>query len=826
MNVGALGLTKWGIFLQEVVLKLNSRFVKEQMEGLRHIIALMTAGQDASGYFPQVVKLVVSKSFEVKKLAYSYLVKYSEGRPDDAIMCVNEFQKALGDDNPLVRAMALRVMSSIRVRMIVQIVIMALKKCALDPSPYVRKAAAHAVPKVFSLDREQKDTLEEIIERMLLDRSPMVLGSVAFAFMAVCPERLDLLHQPYRKICGLLPEMDEWGQLRALDMLHRYCRQNFADPRAAYEKSGAEGGAGSPIKRGGAQTSLGESLGEENLDNFLGGERSPDGKGEKCDNGSGGRELPSGAGGDGEGGGVLDSAQKHLSVPEDLVLLLRSSWPLLRSRNTGVIVAVVGLNLDMGNPSVRAHMAEALVFALRSSRQACHYLLLDSISYLIGLDKALFEQYLSAFFVNVNDSLHVRAQKLHALSSIVTPDTVDTLLRELQAYIRDSAEGFVANVVRTIGRVGSEIPKVRKRSLATLVMLTRHPSDLVAAEAVQTVLAMVDRETWKSYDVVLRLVQNYSDFNDEARASVLYLSTSHLLDGADAAPEEDDVADALAENLNMEDGPEDMSDSKDGKKKRDKKKKRKKRVLSRAEALGLLNDLAPEALRVASARFSSESAMVKIEILNMSLRLITAPPTRSEATLALHAYVLDLCASDTSIDVRDRARFVRQLAASLTVGGGEGEAATGEAAARVILRPRFQAQASYGVLQKRNGFTVGSLSRVVDHRAPGYTDLPPFVPANSDSSLREPAVEKYPAQEVGSGGQQNRRARGGGGQAHINDFYSSGSDSDSDSYSGSGSYSSSGYDSDESGSGFNSDGSGSYSYSSESEVEEAPPAQN
>ena len=272
---------------------------------MRHIIALMTAGQDASGYFPQVVKLVVSKSFEVKKLAYSYLVKYSEGRPDDAIMCVNEFQKALGDSNPLVRAMALRVMSSIRVRMIVQIVIMALKKCALDPSPYVRKAAAHAVPKVFSLEREQKDTLEEIIERMLLDRSPMVLGSVAFAFMAVCPERLDLLHQPYRKLCSLLPEMDEWGQLRTLDMLHRYCRQNFADPRAAYEQSGAEGAAGSPTKRGGTQMSVGEGAGKENLDSFLGGERSPGGKGENRDNGLGSRELPSGAGGDGEGGGGL-----------------------------------------------------------------------------------------------------------------------------------------------------------------------------------------------------------------------------------------------------------------------------------------------------------------------------------------------------------------------------------------------------------------------------------------------------------------------------------------------------------------------------------------
>ena len=813
-------------------MKLNSRFAKEQMEGLHHIIARMTAGQDASGYFPQVVKLVVSKSFEVKKLAYSYLVKYSEGRPDDAIMCVNEFQKALGDSNPLVRAMALRVMSSIRVRMIVQIVMMALQKCAMDPSPYVRKAAAHAVPKVFSLDREQKEALEEIIERMLRDRSPMVLGSVVFAFAAVCPERLDLLHQPYRKLCSLLPQMDEWGQLRTLEVLQRYCRGNFTDPKAAYEQLAATGG--SPAGSGGALGPAAQSLraGGEDLDNFLDGANGTSSGGDdtRHTNGEDGRGLPAGEGGGGEEGCKPSVAQKPLSVPADLVLLLRSSWSLLRSRNAGVIVAVVGLNLDLGNPSVRPQMAEALVFALRSSRQACHYLLLDSISYLISLDRELFVKYLPSFFVNLNDSLHVRAQKLHVLSSIVTAGTVDALLRELQAYIRDSQEEFVANVVKTIGRVGTDIPKVKKRALATLGMLTRHPSDCVAAEAVHTMLAIVGGETWKSYDVVLRLVQQYSDFNDEARASVLYLATTHLLetgqDDSEAAPAEDEVAEALAENFNLDDGPDDAADShgqRDGKKKREKKKsKRKKREMGREEALGLLNELAPEALRVAAAGFAAESGMVKIEILNTSLRLITAPSTRSESTLAMHSYILELCEADVAFDVRDRARFVKQLSAALAGEAGSASDSAGQAATQVVLRPQFQAQASQGVLQKRTDFALGTLSRVVDHRAPGYSELPRFASADSDSALREPLVEEQPVAGAAQGG-QSRRAQEGGGQGHINDFYSSGSDSDSASYSGS--YSS-GYDSDESGSGFYSDGSGSYSYSdsgSESDGEvEAP----
>lgn len=40
-------------------------------------------------------------------------------------------------------------MSSIRVKIIVQLIVMAIQKCVKDSSPYVRKAAAFAIPKVF-----------------------------------------------------------------------------------------------------------------------------------------------------------------------------------------------------------------------------------------------------------------------------------------------------------------------------------------------------------------------------------------------------------------------------------------------------------------------------------------------------------------------------------------------------------------------------------------------------------------------------------------------------------------------------------------------------
>lgn len=78
---------------------------------------------------------------------YIYLLRYAEVEPDLALLSINTFQRDLADANPLIRAMALRVLSGINVPMVENIVILAVKKCSADPSPYVRKAAALAVIK-------------------------------------------------------------------------------------------------------------------------------------------------------------------------------------------------------------------------------------------------------------------------------------------------------------------------------------------------------------------------------------------------------------------------------------------------------------------------------------------------------------------------------------------------------------------------------------------------------------------------------------------------------------------------------------------------------
>lgn len=188
----------------------------DNIRGLKWLLAMMSKGQDVAEYFPDVVKNVVRKSVEIKKMVYIYIVHYADYNSacrDIALLSINSFQVDLSGGNTLIRGLALRVMTSIRVPDIIQIQLLAVRTCANDASAYVRKCAATALAKLFYLDRDQLPHIKAILEKLLLDSSTMVLGSAVVAFNEVCPLAYELLHPGYRKLCHLLADIDEWSQV-------------------------------------------------------------------------------------------------------------------------------------------------------------------------------------------------------------------------------------------------------------------------------------------------------------------------------------------------------------------------------------------------------------------------------------------------------------------------------------------------------------------------------------------------------------------------------------------------------------------------------------
>lgn len=110
---------------------------------------MISKGQDGSPAFASVVKNVASQNLDLRKLVYIYLLRYAEQEPDLSLLSINTFQKDLSDKSPIIRALSLRVLSGIRVKVIAPIVLLAIRNAVTDLSPYVRKSAAFAIVKLY-----------------------------------------------------------------------------------------------------------------------------------------------------------------------------------------------------------------------------------------------------------------------------------------------------------------------------------------------------------------------------------------------------------------------------------------------------------------------------------------------------------------------------------------------------------------------------------------------------------------------------------------------------------------------------------------------------
>lgn len=315
---------------------LDSNKVGLKLEAMKRIIGMVAKGRDASDLFPAVVKNVVSKNVELKKLVYVYLVRYAEEQQDLALLSISTFQRSLKDPNQLIRASALRVLSSIRVPMIVPIVMLAIRDSASDMSPYVRKTAAHAIPKLYSLDAEQKEELVGIIEKLLSDRTTLVVGSAVMAFEEVCPERVDLIHKNYRKFCNLIVDVDEWGQVIIINMLTRYARTQFVDPNAHEKLLSEERKRKKKAPKFSDSTSNSSQEDEDEQDEDDDYELNQE---TKC---------------------ILDPDHR---------LLLRQTKPLLQSRNASVVMAVAQLYHHIAPKADVLIVAKALVRLLRNHKE-------------------------------------------------------------------------------------------------------------------------------------------------------------------------------------------------------------------------------------------------------------------------------------------------------------------------------------------------------------------------------------------------------------------------------------------------------------------------
>ncbi|KAK3005128.1 hypothetical protein RJ639_017852 [Escallonia herrerae] len=462
---------------------LDSRFDSDKCEALKRLLALIAQGFDVSNFFPQVVKNVASQSLEVKKLVYLYLLHYAEKRPNEALLSINCFQKDLGDPNPLVRAWALRAMAGIRLHVIAPLVLVAVGKCARDPSVYVRKCAANALPKLHDLRLEEiTPAIEEVVGTLLNDNSPGVVGAAAAAFASVCPNNLALVGGNYKKLCETLPDVEEWGQILLIEILLRYViARNGLVKESIMSSYSPEN-----YNSGNDDTYTNFDLKEKQM---------------TCYADSGSLQF--------------DSSQfTSAKSDDDVKMLLQCTSPLLWSHNSAVVLAAAGV------------LCNIQVFAKAMP--------------------SLFAPHFEDFFISSSDTYQIKALKLEILSSIATDSSISAIFQEFQDYVRDPDRTFAADTVAAIGLCARQLPNLASTCLEGLLALTTPKSlnteygygegeAIVLIQAMMSIKAIIKLDPPSHEKVIIHLVRSLESIKVPAARSLViwmvgeYNSIGHII---------------------------------------------------------------------------------------------------------------------------------------------------------------------------------------------------------------------------------------------------------------------------------------------------------
>ena len=195
-------------------------------EVIKKVIAYMTLGIDVSRLFSEMVMACQSGEIRIKKMVYLFLTHYAQANADLAILAINTLRKDCSDADPMVRGLALRSLTNLHLRSMLEYVMDPLTKGLEDHSSYVRKAAVLGVLKVHLLDRSSFDDCSYIntLYNMLRDPdSHVVMNSIVSLNEIMADEGgIVINNQIISYLLHRINEFDEWGKCSILALVAKY----------------------------------------------------------------------------------------------------------------------------------------------------------------------------------------------------------------------------------------------------------------------------------------------------------------------------------------------------------------------------------------------------------------------------------------------------------------------------------------------------------------------------------------------------------------------------------------------------------------------------
>ena len=431
--------------------------------GMKLLLAMMSKGLDVSQFFTFVVNQVASTDPTTRQLAYVYLNHYAEENPDTAILSLNTFQKSLTDSDPIVRASAIKVMSSIRSKEILPAIRTSVNQIINDTSPYVKKAAAFAMIKASEMEPSEIPNYLQLIGFLLGDSSPIAFSGAIAAYWSLSPDNVDLLHPHFRSICQNITKLDEYAQILTLRALTVYSRRCFKNPLLENEVE---------------------------LDDAT----------------------------------FWDDNGTSETISNDQLLLITATKQLLSSLNSGVVLAASSL-LFYTAPSIHiSAVARPLVRLIYEDPSSTAQVALKSILAIAAVYSHIFVPHINHFFVRSQDQPEIKQLKLKVLALLATPTNSSMILNELSKYAGSVDQDFAANAIRTMGNTSIGNQEIIPQCLGSLLRIMNRAEGRVLSEVVTVIsyIILQKRGTDDEAQALKKLCSKFLVIKDTtARTAVL-----------------------------------------------------------------------------------------------------------------------------------------------------------------------------------------------------------------------------------------------------------------------------------------------------------------
>ena len=447
--------------LKQVAELIQSNELAAQTKAMKMLIALMSKGHNVVDFCPFVVQMVASRDPVTRQLAYVFLNHYAEEAPDVVMLSVNTFQRSLTDSDPIVRALSIKVMSSIKLKDNLPAIFDAVNQVIGDPSPYVKKAAAFAMIKACELEPNEIESYLPLIERLLADPSPIAFSGAIAAYWSLCPDNIDMLHPHFRYMCQNIMKFDEYAQLfiiRSLTIYSRYCFKNPEDEQV--DESAAA---------------------------------------------------------------FWDDGPQKDTLSGDHLMLIHAAKRLLQSPNSAVVLAAVAYLFYCAPVQHVTAVAKPLVRLLYDGATSSE-IALTTILTIISVHQHVFVPHLSHFFVRKSDALIVKQLKLKVLCALASTSNAELILNELASYTCNPDMDFASTAVKTMGRTAMQHEAIIPVCLVTLLRLMGRAEGRVLAEVVLVMATILRkrRGTDDEAQALKHLCRKFVVIKDgSARAAVL-----------------------------------------------------------------------------------------------------------------------------------------------------------------------------------------------------------------------------------------------------------------------------------------------------------------